>query len=184
MLAWTPITVVILMGNPAAHGATQLTVKQDGKHVASLLAKVKNCVISSSVLLLLLKKKLTIVHDSNLSKVRKPTYLKILSTPFSEPVSEPVPEPVPEPCCTTSDCADYRGTKATTSSGKTCQAWDSQTPHSHTRTTAKWEHMLACFEKIWAFIILILKSQKVWFVAESNGMGDHVNGVIKCLKQK
>ena len=40
-----PIIVGILMGNPAVHGATQLTVKQDGKLVAFLHVKVKQCII-------------------------------------------------------------------------------------------------------------------------------------------
>ena len=39
------------------------------------------------------------------------------------------------------NCADgdqnaYRGTKATSASGAACQAWDVQSPHSHTRTDA------------------------------------------------
>jgi len=36
----------------------------------------------------------------------------------------------------TGDGADYRGTQTRTASGKTCQAWDKVTPHSHTYTTA------------------------------------------------
>ena len=32
----------------------------------------------------------------------------------------------------------YRGTKATTHTGKTCQAWTAQTPHSHSRTPEKY----------------------------------------------
>ena len=40
--------------------------------------------------------------------------------------------------CGTGKQADYRGNINTTASGKTCQRWDSQTPHSHTRTPEKY----------------------------------------------
>ena len=40
--------------------------------------------------------------------------------------------------CGTGSQADYRGNISTTASGKTCQRWDSQTPHSHTRTPDKY----------------------------------------------
>ena len=36
--------------------------------------------------------------------------------------------------CEESKQADYRGTIATTVSGKTCQRWDSQSPHSHSNS--------------------------------------------------
>ncbi|KAI8485097.1 carbohydrate binding [Branchiostoma belcheri] len=36
--------------------------------------------------------------------------------------------------CRVGDGASYRGTVSVTRTGKTCQRWDSQTPHSHTRT--------------------------------------------------
>jgi len=32
-------------------------------------------------------------------------------------------------CCLTPDCSDYRGTKATTASGRKCQPWKSDSPH-------------------------------------------------------
>merc|ERR1712212_629415 len=38
-------------------------------------------------------------------------------------------------CCTEPSCRSYRGKIATTISGKTCQAWNKQTPHKHTHTT-------------------------------------------------
>ena len=34
--------------------------------------------------------------------------------------------------------AGYRGCQTKTRSGKTCQRWDSQSPHSHTRTAANY----------------------------------------------
>jgi len=37
-------------------------------------------------------------------------------------------------CCTEPSCRSYRGKIARTISGKTCQAWNKQTPHKHTRT--------------------------------------------------
>ncbi|XP_077862164.1 apolipoprotein(a)-like [Saccoglossus kowalevskii] len=39
-------------------------------------------------------------------------------------------------CFKESDASDYRGKVSTTISGKTCQKWTDQTPHSHTRTPA------------------------------------------------
>lgn len=36
--------------------------------------------------------------------------------------------------CFIGDSRDYKGTKATTASGRTCQAWTSQTPHNHSWT--------------------------------------------------
>ena len=37
-------------------------------------------------------------------------------------------------CACSSDGSDYRGTLATTETGKTCQRWDAQSPHSHSVT--------------------------------------------------
>ncbi|XP_035657768.1 uncharacterized protein LOC118403261 [Branchiostoma floridae] len=40
--------------------------------------------------------------------------------------------------CRMGDGASYRGTVSKTETGKTCQRWDSQTPHGHEYTTAKY----------------------------------------------
>jgi len=47
-------------------------------------------------------------------------------------------ELAPEYKCGTANQADYRGTIARTVSGKTCQAWESQTPQSHSRTAGNY----------------------------------------------
>uniref|UniRef100_A0A3B3T3H8 Plasminogen n=1 Tax=Paramormyrops kingsleyae TaxID=1676925 RepID=A0A3B3T3H8_9TELE len=44
------------------------------------------------------------------------------------------PKIVEELTCATGDGTAYRGNVAVTESGKTCQMWDSQTPHKHSRT--------------------------------------------------
>lgn len=41
-------------------------------------------------------------------------------------------------CCTGHRCDGYRGLKSTTKTGKTCQRWDSQTPHSHSITKERY----------------------------------------------
>ena len=38
--------------------------------------------------------------------------------------------------CSGTNCTGYRGTKTKTTTGKTCQAWNTQTPNSHTFTPA------------------------------------------------
>lgn len=65
----------------------------------------------------------------------------IFLLPERPPVEE-VPSKVPavfdiDPCI---NCigADYKGTKHTTKSGKTCQRWDSIMPHNHTYNSAKY----------------------------------------------
>ncbi|XP_078697558.1 plasminogen-like [Branchiostoma floridae x Branchiostoma belcheri] len=40
--------------------------------------------------------------------------------------------------CKTGDGRFYRGTVAVTRTGRTCQRWDSQTPHSHSRTPSNY----------------------------------------------
>jgi len=42
------------------------------------------------------------------------------------------------PCAKTKLQKDYRGTTSKTTSGKTCQRWDTQYPHKHTRTSKKY----------------------------------------------
>uniref|UniRef100_A0A667Z6Z1 Plasminogen n=1 Tax=Myripristis murdjan TaxID=586833 RepID=A0A667Z6Z1_9TELE len=44
------------------------------------------------------------------------------------------PTIIPELTCATGEGGAYRGTVATTISGKTCQRWSAQTPHKHNRT--------------------------------------------------
>merc|ERR1712029_339002 len=45
----------------------------------------------------------------------------------------------PESCgCSTVGQADYRGTISETASGRTCQRWDSNEPHSHSRKRANY----------------------------------------------
>ena len=47
--------------------------------------------------------------------------------------------PDPPTCgCESDGQADYRGTISETAAGLTCQRWDSQSPHSHTRTAANY----------------------------------------------
>ncbi|KAI7800149.1 plasminogen precursor [Triplophysa rosa] len=45
---------------------------------------------------------------------------------------------VPEHTCISGDGSSYRGTISVTKSGKTCQSWISQTPHTHGRTAEKY----------------------------------------------
>ncbi|XP_078603192.1 plasminogen-like [Branchiostoma floridae x Branchiostoma japonicum] len=42
--------------------------------------------------------------------------------------------------CQKGDGSSYRGTASVTESGKTCQRWDSQTPHPHRRTPDRYLH--------------------------------------------
>jgi len=51
----------------------------------------------------------------------------------SASVGEGISQDDNEICCGTKNCEDYRGTISVTISGKTCQAWDKQTPHQHSR---------------------------------------------------
>ncbi|XP_041108499.1 plasminogen-like [Polyodon spathula] len=49
-------------------------------------------------------------------------------------VTQP-PAITPELTCATGDGSSYRGTVSVTENGKICQAWDSHTPHKHSRTS-------------------------------------------------
>eukprot|EP00527_Entomoneis_sp_CCMP2396_P005107 CAMPEP_0198149246 /NCGR_PEP_ID=MMETSP1443-20131203/45604_1 /TAXON_ID=186043 /ORGANISM="Entomoneis sp., Strain CCMP2396" /LENGTH=72 /DNA_ID=CAMNT_0043814213 /DNA_START=8 /DNA_END=223 /DNA_ORIENTATION=- len=50
------------------------------------------------------------------------------------PSSSAAPTPLPPPECSNGDQASYRGSIASTISGKSCQKWTDQDPHSHSRT--------------------------------------------------
>merc|ERR1712176_728255 len=50
---------------------------------------------------------------------------------------EPVAATLGVACCSGPKCIGYRGTKATTITGKTCQAWNKQYPHKHGNTPTK-----------------------------------------------
>ncbi|XP_019618443.1 PREDICTED: plasminogen-like [Branchiostoma belcheri] len=62
-----------------------------------------------------------------------------LPSPTS-PNTTPTPTPTPAQTkdCKTGDGNFYRGTVSVTRTGRTCQGWDSQTPHRHSRTPANY----------------------------------------------
>jgi len=47
-----------------------------------------------------------------------------------------IPDCKDKECCSGRKCTGYRGTKAKTVTGKTCQAWNKQSPHKHKNTPA------------------------------------------------
>ena len=49
----------------------------------------------------------------------------------------PLTEDVEIEICHDKFCQDYRGRQSITRKGLTCQAWEAQEPHSHTRTADK-----------------------------------------------
>ncbi|XP_078607085.1 uncharacterized protein LOC144879470 [Branchiostoma floridae x Branchiostoma japonicum] len=60
---------------------------------------------------------------------------------FTTPLEQPPPTVQTTPSeefCREGNGASYRGTVSATKTGKTCQRWDSQTPHGHGRTPANY----------------------------------------------
>ncbi|XP_019635250.1 PREDICTED: uncharacterized protein LOC109478233 [Branchiostoma belcheri] len=51
-------------------------------------------------------------------------------------ITDPLADPTET--CQDGNGVSYRGVVAVTTSGRTCQAWDSQTPHEHSRTAANY----------------------------------------------
>ena len=76
-----------------------------------------------------------------------PTTFPPTRSPTNQPTPSPTGKPtacptaMPQECgCNEVNQADYRGTISITVSGVECQAWSSQSPHSHTRTPERYSN--------------------------------------------